>query len=81
MVRKTAWALKFDDFILLSSLTYYLNIIALLAVCDKIVVWAFFRRPLYGAVCRKPGSRKNKACVQCPRVMAGTDQAKSGQLG
>jgi hypothetical protein len=46
MVRKTAWALKFDDFILLSSLTYYLNIIALLAVCDKFVFWAFFRRPL-----------------------------------
>jgi len=46
MVIKAVWALKFDDFILLSSLIYYLNIIALLAVCDKFVFWAFFRRPL-----------------------------------
>ena len=25
--------------------------------------------------------RKVKACVQCPRLMAGADQARSGQLG
>jgi len=46
MARKTAWTLKFDDFILLSSLIYYLNIIALLAICDKFVFWAFvFQEP------------------------------------
>ena len=63
------------------------SLVAKAIIFESYKCWFWLGSPLQGAAGRKRRGvtgcldrGRVKACVQCPRLTAGADQAKSGQL-